>query len=101
MGMHDMSRRSKAEYIKVRRERYEVANSAKKSRIIDEVMETTGFTRKYVINLLNGKVEYRERKGRGKTYDDETRPALSRWVASTCAPSPSARNINTFRVHSI
>mgnify|MGYP004671526619 FL=1 len=39
MGMHDMSRRSKAEYIKVRRERYEVANSAKKSRIIDEVME--------------------------------------------------------------
>ena len=36
--MHDMSRRAKAEYIKVRRQRYEVASPAKKSRIIDEVM---------------------------------------------------------------
>lgn len=89
MGMHDMSRRSKAEYIKVRRERYEVANPAKKSRIIDEVMETTGFTRKYVINLLNGKIEYRERKGRGKTYDNETRPVLAAiWREAGCACTP-------------
>ena len=89
MGMHDMSRRSKAEYIKVRRERYEVANPAKKSRIIDEVMETTGFTRKYVINLLNGKVEYRERKGRGKTYDDGTRPVLAAiWREAGCPCTP-------------
>ena len=89
MGMHDMSRRSKAEYIKVRRERYEVANPAKKSRIIDEVMETTGFTRKYVINLLNGKIEYRERKGRGKTYGDETRPVLAAiWREARCPCTP-------------
>ena len=87
--MHDMSRRSKAEYIKVRRERYEVANPAKKSRIIDEVMETTGFTRKYVINLLNGKIEYRERKGRGKTYGDETRPVLAAiWREARCPCTP-------------
>ena len=45
-----MSRKSKAEYIKVRRQRYEVASPARKSRIIDEVMDTTGFTRKYVVD---------------------------------------------------
>ena len=71
------------------KERYEVANSAKKSRIIDEVMETTGVTRKYVINLLNGKIEYRERKGRGKTYDDETGPVLAAiWREAGCPCAP-------------
>ena len=55
-----MSRKTKAEYIKVRRQRYEVESPARKSRIIDEVMDTTGFTRKYVINLLNGRIDGRE-----------------------------------------
>ena len=39
-----------------------------RSRIIDEVCETLGYTRKYVIKLLTGNIRYRERKGRGKTY---------------------------------
>ena len=89
MGMHDMSRRSKAEYINVRRQRYEDASPAKKSRIIDEVMETTGFSRKYVINLLNGKIEYRERKGRGKTYHDSTKQVLAAiWTEAGCPCTP-------------
>lgn len=75
--MHDMSRKSKAEYIKVRKQRYAEASPTKKSRILDEVMETTGFTRKYVINLLNGRIAYRERKGRGKTFSDKTKPVLA------------------------
>ena len=45
MGMYDMSRKSKAKYIKVRSQRYETASPARKSCIIDEVMDTTGFTR--------------------------------------------------------
>ena len=87
--MHDMSRRAKAEYIKVRRQRYEVASPAKKSRIIDEVMETTGLTRKYVINLINGKIDYRERKGRGKTYRDDAKPVLAAiWREAGCPCTP-------------
>ena len=89
MGMYDMSRKSKAEYIKVRRQRYEVASPARKSRIIDEVMDTTGFTRKYVINLLNGRIDYRERKGRGKTYNDEAKPVLAAiWREAGCPCTP-------------
>lgn len=89
MGMHDMSRKSKAEYIKVRMQRYSEASPARKSRIIDEAMETTGFTRKYVINLLNGRIAYRGRKGRGKTFSDETRPVLAAiWNEAGCPCAP-------------
>ncbi len=35
MGMHDMSRKSKTEYIKVKKLRYAEAGPAKKSRILD------------------------------------------------------------------
>ena len=84
-----MSRKSKAEYIKVRRQRYEGASPARKSRIIDEVMDTTGFTRKYVINLLNGRIDCRGRKGRGKTYNDEAKPVLAAiWREAGCPCTP-------------
>ena len=39
-------------------------------RILDEVCETVGYTRKYVIKLLTGNIRYKERKGRDKTYSD-------------------------------
>ena len=63
-----MSHKSTSEYIAVKRKKYLCTSRAKKSQILDEVQETTGFTRKYVTNLLNGNIRYRARKGRGKTY---------------------------------
>lgn len=44
-----MSRKSKAEYIGEKRRAYESAKPARRSRILDEVCETVGYTRKYVI----------------------------------------------------
>ena len=63
-----MSRKSRFEYIGEKRRAYAKSGKAKRSRIIDEVCETLGYTRKYVIKLLTGNIRYRERKGRGKTY---------------------------------
>ena len=65
-----MSRKSIAEYITEKRRAYADAGSVKRSRILDEVSETVGYTRKYVIKLLTGNIRYKERKGRGKTYSD-------------------------------
>ena len=63
-----MSRKSKSEYIDEKRRAYGNAGKAKRSRILDEVCETLGHTRKYVNKLLTGNIRYRERKGRGRTY---------------------------------
>ena len=51
-GMSEMSRKSTAEYIAAKRKRYLYASKAKRSQILDEVQETTGFTRKYVTKPL-------------------------------------------------
>lgn len=66
-----MSRKSKAEYIGEKRRAYESAKPAKRSKILSEVRETIGHTRKYVNKRLTGNSRYRERKGRGKAYKDE------------------------------
>lgn len=65
-----MSRKSIAEYIAEKRRVYNTARSAKRTRLLDEVCDTLGYTRKYVIKLLTGNIRYRERKGRGKTYSE-------------------------------
>ena len=61
-----MSRKSKSEYIGEKRRAYGNAGKAKRSRILDDVCETLGYTRKYVIKILTGNIRYRERKGRGE-----------------------------------
>ncbi len=68
-----MSRKSRSEYIgeKRRAYAYAYASPGKRRRILDEVCETLGYTRKYVNRLLTGSVRYRERKGRGRTYGDD------------------------------
>ena len=52
--MCNMSRKSRFEYIGEKRRAYAMSGKAKRSRIIDEVCETLGYTRKYVIKLLTG-----------------------------------------------
>ncbi len=71
-----MSRRTTREYIALKREEYQSERFARKGRILDEICRLTGYSRKYVINLPNGKVRFRVRKGRGKTYTDSTRQTL-------------------------
>ena len=84
-----MSRRTIKEYMARKREDYEGEFPHRKTRFIDEVCKTTGLSRKYVIRLLNGKVEYRERKGRGKTYGAEVAEVLKAvWKAAGCPCLP-------------
>ena len=63
-----VSRKSRFEYIGEKRRAYAKSGKAKRFRILDEVCETLGCTRKYAIKLLTGNIRYRERKGRGRTY---------------------------------
>ena len=66
-----MSRKATNAYIGTKRRAYAQANRARRSRILDEVCETTGYERKYANRLLTGNRKFRERKGRGKTYGDD------------------------------
>ena len=87
--MHKMSRRTTREYIATQSEEYLGEQFARKGRILDEICHMTGYSRKYVINLLNGKIRFRVRKGRGKTYTDSTRQTLvSLWREAGCPCAP-------------
>ena len=56
---------------------------------MDETCRLTGYSRKYVINLMNGKIRFRVRKGRGKTYTDSTRQMrVSLWREAGCPCAP-------------
>ena len=80
-----MSRKSIAEYVAEKRRAYAKSGSAKRTRMIDEVCETLGYTRKYVIKLLTGNIRYRESKGRGKTYGDSVLANVRKlWEAVGC-----------------
>ena len=65
-----MSRKSKAEVIAAVRERYWKAKKTQKSQILDELVATTGYNRKYAINLLRHKKRKTSlvKPGRKKVY---------------------------------
>ena len=84
-----MSRKTTEEYITRKSEQYLGELPRRKGRVIDEVCSTTGLSRKYVINLLNGKIRYREHKGRGKTYDAKISELLKKiWREAGCPCAP-------------
>ena len=84
-----MSRRSVREYILRKRDDYLGETPGGKSRMLDEICRTVGMTRKYVIKLLSGNIEYRGRKRRGKTYDGKTLEALKKvWHEAGCPCLP-------------
>lgn len=85
-----MSRQSIKEYIREKRVAYGRTFSRQtRHRIISEVCETTRYSRKYVINLLNGRVRYRKRRGRGKRYGDaEARVLAAIWREAGCMCAP-------------
>ena len=84
-----MSRMATAEYIGAKRRAYAEAGSAKRRRLLDEVCETTGYSRKYANRLLTGNRKFRERKGRGKVYQGEVLGVLEKvWREAGCPCLP-------------
>ena len=85
-----MSRMATAEYIGAKRRAYGEAQSpAKRSRLLDDVCETTGYSRKYANRLLTGNRKFRDRKGRGKTYTAEAARVLEQvWREAGCPCTP-------------
>ena len=73
-----MSQTSKDELVAALRPRYHQANRIEKQRILDELIATTGYHRKYAIQVLNHPPRRRKRKRRaGQTkYTGPVRVAL-------------------------
>ena len=84
-----MSRMATSEYIGARRRAYAEAKPARRRRILDEVCETTGHSRKYANRLLTGSRKFREHKGRGRTYTQEAAALLKKvWLEAGCPCLP-------------
>ena len=84
-----MSRKSIKEYILRKQDDYLGETPAGKSKMLDEVCRTTGLSRKRVNKLLRGTIEYRERKGRGKTYKGKVIEVLKDiWFEAACPCLP-------------
>lgn len=80
-----MSRMATSEYIGAKRRAYANANPEKRRRILDEVCETTGYSRKYANRLLTGNRKFKERRGRGPTYTEQDKAVLVRiWREVGC-----------------
>jgi hypothetical protein len=76
---------SKREYTHVVYQRYAKASRATKHRILDEFCATTGYNRKYAIQVLNGPPPRRRprRRQRPKTYGPQTSSVLAAiWEAA-------------------
>lgn len=68
-----MSRTAANEYIGAKRRPCTEAKPAGRRRILDEVCETTGHSRKYANRLLTGSRKFRERGGRSRLLRDVKR----------------------------
>lgn len=82
-----MSPTSKREYLRAIRQRYLQASRAAKGRLLDEVCATTGYHRKYAIQLLSARIVAREDSSRPRrrspTYGARTVEALAAiWAAA-------------------
>lgn len=79
-----MSRVSKRELLAELRPRYQKAGQVEKGRILDELVATTGYHRKYAIQVLNHEPRPPGRPRRGKpTYDGRVVAALEQcWQAA-------------------
>ena len=84
-----MSRIATNEYIDTKRRLYATADRTKRTGILDEVCETTGYERKYANRLLTGSRKFRRRKGRGKTHGEDAAAVLKKvWLESGCPCLP-------------
>jgi len=82
-----MSLKSKRELLAELRPRYTLGQRSDKQRVLDERVATTGYHRKYAIQLLNHPPKRRTRPPRARrtTYDGPVRTALEQvWRAANC-----------------
>ena len=80
-----MSRIATNEYIGAKRRAYEASKPHKRRLILDDVCETTGYSRKYANRLLTGSRKFKVRKGRGATYTEQDKAMLMRiWREVGC-----------------
>jgi hypothetical protein len=84
-----MSKRTRQEYIDAQRARYQAAGRAAKGRILDELVEATGYNRKYAMSALSARVSPaspggdKPKRGRKHTYTTATLKALAKiWELS-------------------
>ena len=64
-------------YLRVMKKRYVGAGRKKKARLLDEIVEVTGYSRKHVIHLLSGDLKRQRRQGgRGRAYGPAVDDAL-------------------------
>ena len=78
-----MSRRSIKEYILRKRDDYLGETQSGKHKMLDEICKTVGLTRKYVIKLLSGNIEYRERAAAEDERPDDVSCAVRRGSGQT------------------
>jgi hypothetical protein len=82
-----MSLKSKRELLAELRPRYTLGQRSDKQRVLDELVATTGYHRKYAIQLLNHPPKRRTRPPRARRtkYDGQVRTALEQvWRAANC-----------------
>jgi len=79
-----MTQQAKAEIIKHYRKRYKRAGKSEKSRIIDIIAESTGFSRKHIIHALNEDVEVPAEitRARISRYESIIEPLEKIWAVS-------------------
>ncbi len=75
-----MSRMATNEYIGANRRAFAEAKPDRRRRILDEVCETTGHSRKYANRLLTGNRKFREHKGCGRSCTQEAADLLKKGV---------------------
>jgi hypothetical protein len=75
---------SKAELVKTYRKQYKRATKGDKSRIIDTIIETTGYCREHVIRALNRKADVPKKitRDRVSRYEPIIEPLERLWAAS-------------------
>ncbi len=74
-----MSNQSKQEYLESARARYPSRNRQGKGKMISEISDTFGWTRKHTIKALNGKVNLAKKakkRGRKATYQDAEKTVI-------------------------